>query len=152
MSSTEQSTPSQMDPRVRRIAIYAGILIAVFLLGLAPMWLMARSRANERDAAQRELRLCRLEASLASAPLNARRGDYEVARQATSDFFTALRSQLDGANGETDLSPGQRDTLTPLMNNRDNLITLLSRSDPASADRLSDLYISYQKAVGRPQP
>jgi hypothetical protein len=34
------------------------------------------------------------------------------------------------------------------MNDRDNLITLLARSDPASADRLSDLYLSYQKAMG----
>jgi len=28
---------------------------------------------------------------------------------------------------------------------RDEIITLLARSDPASADRLSDLYVSYRK-------
>ncbi len=149
MSNPEQS---KIDPRLRRIAVYAGILIVVFLLGLVPMLLKARSRAGERDAAQRELRLCRLEANLASATINARRGDYEGARQATSDFFTALRSELDGPNRDSDLSPGQRNMLTPLMNNRDDVITLLARSDPASADRLSDIYVSYQKALGRPQP
>jgi len=34
-----------------------------------------------------------------------------------------------------------------LMTDRDNLITLLARSDPAAADRLSDLYLSYQKVM-----
>jgi hypothetical protein len=36
------------------------------------------------------------------------------------------------------------------MNDRDNLITLLARSDPAPADRLSDLYLAYQKTMGAP--
>jgi len=35
------------------------------------------------------------------------------------------------------------------MTDRDNLITLLAR-DPAAADRLSDLYVSYQKTMGKP--
>ena len=33
------------------------------------------------------------------------------------------------------------------LNQRDDVITLLARSDPASADRLSDLYVSYRAAV-----
>ena len=37
------------------------------------------------------------------------------------------------------------------MNDRDTLITLLARGDPASADRLSDLYSAYQKVMGKPQ-
>ncbi len=31
----------------KRIAIYAGVLLVVFLLGLVPMWLTARERALE---------------------------------------------------------------------------------------------------------
>ena len=150
MSTTEQPPPSQADPRVKRIAIFAAILIIVFLVGFVPMWLRAWSRTSERDAAQRELRLCRLQSNLALAVINARRGEYEVARQSTSDFFTALRGQVDVVNAQSDMTSQQKESLKPLMNDRDNLITLLARSDPASADRLSDLYVSYQKIIGKP--
>jgi hypothetical protein len=34
------------------------------------------------------------------------------------------------------------------MNQRDDLITLLARSDPAAADRLTELYMSFRKAMG----
>ena len=150
MDSTEEHRPSQPDPKLKRIGIYAAALIAVFLIGFVPMWLKAWSRANERDAVQRELRLCRLQSNLASAAINARRGEYEPARQATSYFFTALHGQVDIANGQSDLTPQQKEGLKPLMSERDNLITLLARSDPASADRLSDVYVSYQKIMGKP--
>ncbi len=147
--STEEPKASQSDPRVKRIAIFAAIVLAAFLIGLIPMWLKAWGRANERDVAQKELRLCRLQASLASAVINARRGEYEPARQFASDFFTALHSQVDVANNQSDLTSTQRDGLRPLMTDRDNLITLLARADPASADRLSDLYVTYQKVMGK---
>lgn len=148
--STDEPKPSQTDPRVKRIAIFAAIVLMAFLIGLVPMALKAWSSANERDAAQKELRLCRLQGTLASAVNYARRGEYEPARQGTSDFFTALRSQVDVANNQSDLTAPQKDGLKSLMTDRDNLITLLARSDPAAADRLSDLYVSYQKTMGKP--
>lgn len=150
MSSDQVPKPAPTDPRIKRIAIFAGIILAVFLLGLVPMGLKAWSRANERDAAQRQLRLCNLQLTLASAAISARRAEYENARQNTSEFFTALHNQFEDS-GRSDLTQAQRDGLKPLMNDRDNLITLLARGDPASADRLSDLYAAYQKVMGKPQ-
>ena len=149
MSTSEERKENQTGSRVKRMAIYAAIVLVAFLVGLVPMGLKAWGRGNERDAAQKELRLCKLQLRLASATISARRGDYEPARQATSDFFSALHLQLEQANSESDLTSPQRDALRPLMNDRDDLITLLARSDPASADRLSDLYLAYQKAMGR---
>jgi len=148
MSTTQERKATQTDPRVKRIAIFAAIVLVAFLIGLIPMGLKAWSRGNERDAAQKELRICKLQLRLASATISARRGDYEPARQATSDFFSALHLQLEPSNSRSDLTSAQRDALRPLMNDRDNLITLLARSDPASADRVSDLYLAYQKTMG----
>ena len=148
MSTTEERKTTQTDPRLKRIAIFAAIVLAAFLIGLIPMGLKAWSRGNERDAAQKELRICKLQLRLASATISARRGDYEPARQATSDFFSALHLQLAPSNSGSDLTLPQRDALRLVMNDRDNLITLLARSDPASADRLSDLYLAYQKTMG----
>ena len=124
------------------------MLLAVFLVGLVPMWLVARGRATERDSAQHQLRLCRLENNLSSAALNARRGEYESARQASSEFFISLREQVDLESKRSDLTAEQREGLRPLLNQRDNLITLLARSDPASADRLAEMYLSFRKAMG----
>lgn len=150
MSSNQEPKPSQTEPRMKRIAIFAGIVVLAFLLGLVPMGLKAWSRANERDAAQHQLRLCNLQLTLASATINARRAEYENARQSTSEFFTALHNQTED-NARSDLTQTQRDGLKTLMSDRDNLITLLARGDPASADRLSDLYAAYQKVMGKPE-
>lgn len=145
MSSEEPI--SRRESLLRRYAIYALILVVVFLLGLVPMWLSARSRARERDEAKRELRLSRVENDLSSAVINARRGEYEPARQSTSRFFTSLVTQCDAATEPSDLTRAQCDALRQPLAQRDELITLLARSDPASADRLSDIYVLFQKAM-----
>lgn len=150
MSDANKSEPVQTDDRRKRIIIYAAILVGVFLLGLVPMWLVAHSRANERDEARRELRICRIRSALASTAADARRGDYEAARQTASDFFTDLRTEMDKADDSV-FTQAQRDGLKPILAQRDELITLLARSDPASVDRLFDLYGAYRKTIGNAQ-
>lgn len=134
----------------RRVGIYLGIAIAVFLLGFLPMWVKARANASQRDAAQRELHLSQMHGTLASAVIDARRGEYEPARQTASDFFTTLRTQID-AGSESALTAPQREGTSPLLARRDDVITLLARGDPAAAEQLSDIYVSYRKAVNEVQ-
>lgn len=150
MSSDERETISRRDSPWRRFGIYAVILLAVFLLGLVPMWLTARSRAKERDDAMRELRMSKMENNLSSAVINARRGEYEAARQATSSFLTSVGAQCDVSTEASDLTRAQCDTLKPALDQRDEVITLLARSDPASADRLTNIYVLHQKAMTTP--
>lgn len=148
MSTSEEVLNKRADGSARRrLIIYAIVLLAVFLVGLVPMWMIARGRATERDSAQHQLRLCRLENNLSSAALNARRGEYETARQASSEFFTSLREQVDLESEPSDLTSEQRNSLRPMLNQRDDLITLLARSDPASADRLAEMYMLFRKAM-----
>ncbi|HWS53930.1 MAG TPA: hypothetical protein VN228_07380 [Pyrinomonadaceae bacterium] len=131
---------------LKKVGAYLGVAAVAFLLGLLPMWMKAGEAASQRDAAQRELRLSQLHGTLASAAIDARRGDYEPARQTASDFFTTLRGQLD-AGADSALTARQREATAPLLARRDHLITLLARSDPAAAEQLTDLYVSYRKAV-----
>ena len=147
MSSPEKDPESGASSLVRRFVTYAVVLVVVFLLGLVPMWLVARGRASERDEARRELRMCRLENNLSSAAVDSRRGEYEAARQAASSFFTSLGEQANQVNQSSDLTSAQQQSLRPLLTQRDDLITLLARSDPASADRLADLYLSFRRAM-----
>ena len=137
---------SALPNTFKKFGAYFGVALVVFLLGLVPMWMTAREAASQRDAARRELRLSQTQDALASAAIDARRGEYETARQTASDFFTTLRGELD-AGEESPLNARQREAAAPLLARRDDIITLLARSDPAAADRLSDLYVTYSAAV-----
>ena len=130
----------------KRITVYAVLAVGFFLMGLIPMALRARQYAEDREAAQHEVRLKQMETQLAAAVINADRGEYEPARQTASDFFTLLRNQIDRGS-ESDLSSLQRDRLKDLLSQRDDVITLLARSDPAAVNYLSDIYVSYHKAM-----
>ena len=130
----------------KRIGLYAVLAIGFFLMGLIPMALRAQQYAEEREEAQQEVRLKQMETQLAAAVINADRGEYEPARQTASDFFTSLRNQID-RGPQSDLSSIQRDRLKALLLERDAVITLLARSDPAAVTRLSNIYATYQKAM-----
>lgn len=147
MSEDVEPVPRKSTPVMRRFVIYAGVLLVVFLLGFVPMWIQSRATAAKLADAERRLTLIGMQGDLASASIDARRGDYEPARQAVSQFFTSLRAETD--KGDTsNFTEAQRAGVQPLFAGRDEIITLLARSDPASADRLSDLYVAYRKAVG----
>lgn len=146
MSENVRPEPVKSNSAARRIAIYAGVLLVVFLLGFVPMWLKARGGGASLAAAEQQLSMVRMQNSLASSVIDARRGDYEPARQAASQFFTSLRAEADKQDASI-LTRAQRDGVEPLFTQRDEIITLLARSDPASADRLSDLYVAYRKVM-----
>jgi len=151
MSENVQPQPVRPQPGtprslMKRIMIYAGVLLIVFLLGLVPMWLKARSATNSLAETEHQLILAKMQNNIASAVIDARRGEYEPARQAASQFFTSLRAELDKADAST-LNQTQRQGIQPLLAGRDEVITLLARSDPASADRLTDLYVAYRKIL-----
>ena len=146
MSEDLQPKPIKSSSVMRRYVIYAAVLVIVFLLGLIPMWLKARTANNSLTEAEHQLALCKMHADLASAVIDARRGDYEPSRQALSRFFTSLSADTD--KGESShYTEAQRNSMQPIFARRDELITLLARNDPASADRLSDLFVAYRKIV-----
>ena len=136
---------------VRRFIIYAAVLFVVFLAGLVPMWLKSRTHARERDAAQASLRISNLQNALASAAIDTRRGEYEPARQAASDFFTNLQIEIDRGRDSV-FNEAQRNVLRSMFQTRDDTITLLARSDPSAADRLVDLYTKYRQVIARTPP
>ena len=147
MSEEVEPVPRKSTPLARRFIIYAGVLLVVFLLGFVPMWLKARASDARLADTERQLTLVGMQGNLASAAIDARRGDYEPARQAVSQFFTSLRAEIDKGDASY-FTQAQRSGVQTLFDGRDEIITLLARSDPASADRLSDLYVAYRKAVG----
>jgi len=146
MSGDVEPKLVKSTPAIPRFIIYVGVLLVVFLLGFVPMWLKARATTASLAETEHQLVLVRMQSNLASAVIDARRGNYEPARQGVSQFFTSLRAEID--KGDTsNFTQAQRVGLQPLFAGRDEIITLLARSDPASADRLSDLYVAYRNNV-----
>ena len=147
MSEEVEIKPARSSNNLlQRVGIYAALVLVAFLVGFVPMWLKARESGKNLAATERTLGLARLQNALASAALDARRGDYEPARQAASGFYTGLQADIDKGDAST-LTPAQRESAQALFAGRDEIITLLARSDPAAADRLSDVYASFRKIV-----
>ena len=114
------------------------VLIA-FLLGLIPMWTLAYSRGSAADKAKIDLRTATLKNQIASATLYGKRGEYEKSRQFASEFFTSLKTRIETVDaGNSD----RKAQLSKLLDQRDQIVTLLARSDPAGVDRLFE--IQYQ--------
>lgn len=144
--SDETHDTKPRDNRGKRILIYAVVVVVIFLVGFVPMGVIVYSRGVERDKARADLRACNIQGNLASAAIDARLANYEPARQSASSFFADLRAEIDKGS-DSAFNPSQRDKLQAVLAPRDELITLLARSDPASADRLAQLYTSFRKAL-----
>jgi hypothetical protein len=142
----EEKRMNNRFPSMRRVILHGDLLVAAFLVGFVPMWLKLRECSIGFPEAKRQLNLARIQNCLASAVIEVRRGAYEPARQATSDFFTSLRAEI-STGADSALSQAQREGVLPLFPQRDELITLLARGEAASADRLSDLYGSYSEIM-----
>jgi hypothetical protein len=130
----------------KRVALFATTALGFFLLGFVPMWVKAGSAIEQRDAAQRAVRLAQLHNTLATAVIDVQRGQFEPARQLTSDFYTNLRRHVDSDSGSL-FTPAQREELVSLLSERDELITLLARSDPGSIERLYRVYATYSRVT-----
>jgi hypothetical protein len=144
--NTESQTPGKPSPETplprpvkSRFSSWLPVivLLAVFLSGFVPMWLKSSRLGGELYHAEQELRRTQIQLTPAYAALDARRGDYETARQGAANFFSLVTGELDRGIGSA-LPSNARFELKPLLAGRDELITLLARSDPASAQRLAN--------------
>lgn len=155
MSDTEKNITNKLKDKFRRWGMIAGAVLLAFLVGLVPMWLTARGYAYERDTARTQLRKSEIANLLLSSIVDARRGEYEIARQQASEFFTRLRAEEEKGD-EGFLTADQRSKIQTIFADRDAAITMLAQRDPASLDRLTGFYTRYTAAVpplkNLPQP
>ncbi len=145
----ELSLSSPLPPAKRRSPwLPLAVLLAAFLTGFTPMWIKSIRLNAQLNRAEVALRLESLQLTLATAALDARRGDYEPARQGMASFFNLLSAELDRITGSA-LPASSRADVQPLLAQRDDLITLLARGDPASAERLARASAAFKSALGK---
>ncbi len=143
MNTDTQPEPVTFRPLRWGAIFYTDLVLVAFLLGFVPMWLKSRRYSRSLAEAERRLNLARTQNALVSAIIDARLGDYEPARQAASDFFTFLQAEFDREDTMV-LSPAQIEGVQRLFVQRDEIITLLARSEPAAVERLDELYGVYR--------
>ncbi|MBA2493886.1 MAG: hypothetical protein H0V31_04230 [Acidobacteria bacterium] len=150
MRENNPTITEKPQSNLTRWGIYALILLMVFLLGLLPMWWQKRQVSQELEAAQKQLRKSEIKGLLTTSIVESKRGEYESARQDASEFYTRLRTETD--KGDDSLfTKEERDKLKMTFDNRDSTITMLAQRDQASTERLTDIYVIYQQAMGQAQ-
>lgn len=143
------NTPSPLaKPRKLTAWLPVLVLCGTFLVGFVPMWLKSSRLNAELFRAERQARVQQIQITFADATLDSRRGDYEPARQRMASFFTLVNAEFDRGIGSA-LPPSASEALKPLLAQRDDLITLLARGDPASAERLATAYARFRKTIGK---
>jgi len=134
-------------PQLQQIKKYGIWFLAGLLIGVLPMGIRLYQAQQAGDVLQQQLQATQAEMHLASAALMARHGDYTAARDAASQFFSAARQTLD--DPDATLSGPQRSYLQGVLTERDALISLLSRGDPAGAERSTAMYVAHRAAFPR---
>ena len=87
--------PEKPEKKSSRLLFFLIVVLVAFLLGFIPMWMKARDQSTVREKAEHELTLTRIVKDLGSAAIDARRAEYEAARQEASAFFTAAHFEID---------------------------------------------------------
>ena len=149
--SSRHTPPNPMDPsRLKLIGVAVAAAIVVFLVGYLPQRSRAAGYRDDLRQARHELKFARLEGRLGAALSESLRSNYERSRQLMADFFSELQS----STGQV-TDARQRQALEGILAQRDEIITLLSRAQPESTQRLMLLYTTYFAAMdpaGRNSP
>lgn len=124
---------------LKQIGLYGGAALLLFLFGFILVWFVGNQ--YKHNEWQNELRPSAMQNTLATATINANRGEYELARQQASDFFNALRTEI--YRDDSSFDGEQLKNAQSILAQRDEINTLLARSDSASANRLTDLYFAF---------
>jgi hypothetical protein len=140
-----RNKPAQMDRKVdrkpfelKKIAIAAGVLIAVFGAGYVPSCVSARSAEQRNIRLQQNLKLADLRGHLGMASYEANRNNYANAAQQSTDFFNGLRETINDASDAT-----LKQNLEKIAARRDEITTNLAQADPAVKEKLAQTYADF---------
>lgn len=144
--NNENGLKTKLQQNPIRLGIFALAVLIVFLLGLVPMWWSQENCEAQAEKTKVNLRKAEIHNILAVSVIETRRGEYEAARLAASNFYTQLRVE-DGKGDSGILSSDQRAKIKGIFENRDRIITMLAQRDQASNDQLNELYNGFLQIV-----
>ena len=138
-----------MKPAARNFLLVFLAVVIAFGVGAAWQFASARAARTQLETANTELATVRsqlsleqLQTNLALATVAAQLGNFERARQLASTFFTDLQTRM------TDAPEAARQSMDAILQNRDAVITQLSRSEPGSGLALTRILADLRRALG----
>lgn len=123
---------------LKKVAVAAGVLIAVFALGYIPSCVGARSAEERNIRLQRNLKLSDLQGHLGMASYEANRNNYANAAQQSTEFFNGLREMINNIDDAT-----LKQSLEKVLARRDEITTNLAQADPAAKEKLAQAYADF---------
>lgn len=119
-------------------------ILVAFGIGAGWQYVRAHGFWEEANELRQDLTFQRLEATLATAAVEAQRGNHELALRLTSDFFTGLQDDI----GDAPEAAAQE--FRDILALRDGAIATLSRVDERSGAMLATMLSRYRAALGEP--
>lgn len=132
-------------------AVLGAVVAAIVGFAIGAGWQYSSARGfrgelettrTELDSTSHELALQRLEATLGAATIESHRGNHESGRRLASEFFSGLQDEVERAPAAA------QPEFRAILEQRDAMITALSRGSPESAGLLSDLFVRFRTALG----
>lgn len=138
-----ESVPIEQRVRFnRRTPVWVAAIVIAFAAGFGWQYVERRQAEAQLEATSNALAEARLESALATALVEAQQGNYELARQRASDFFTNLQTLT--ASG---VLPA--DTFSDIQSQRDATITMLSRGSTDAIALLQQLHAEFRSGLSR---
>jgi hypothetical protein len=135
------------EKTLKRIGWTIGLMLLAFLVGFVASWLASEGYEVERAAHLREGRVSTIRHSLAAAALHTDGGRFEEARKHASDFFHALRTEIDKRDGAFAVQDDAE--IREMLSQRDEVITMLARDEQATADILATWYFQLESGESK---
>ena len=137
MRNRESATPREdrKSFSLKKLAVAAGALIVVFLLGYLPSRMSAENAQQRNAQLQYDLKLANLEAQLGMASYEANQNNYAIAAQQSTAFFNGLLATI---NTTSDKSLKQN--LERMLAGRDEITANIAEANPAVKEKLAHAY------------
>ncbi|MBI2818268.1 MAG: hypothetical protein HYX72_15150 [Acidobacteria bacterium] len=129
-------TSRTSDPR--KLAIWASVLLAVFLLGYIPSWLSARSARAEAALLDHNLKVAKLLGELGMVSYEASRNNFASASNHSTQFFNGLKLLADETR-----DPALKSKLESFVPSRDEITADVAKAEPAVKEKVANMYASF---------
>ena len=120
---------------LKKLAIFAGALVVVFLLGFIPARISARNAQQLNTRLEHDLQLASACNVLGMVSYEANRNNYATAGQRSSEFFNGLRAIINKTGDEA-----LKQSLRTLLGRRDQITLHLAQANPAVKETLARSY------------
>jgi hypothetical protein len=129
----------------RSLAISAGLLIIVLVLGYAVGALTSRPDQRRAEALGQQLKtveqrltIAELRGTVGLMAYEANRNNYTEAAKYSTEFFDGVRTAMEQSDSEN-----VKVALGSLLARRDEITRELARTDPAVKEKLMQMYINF---------